>query len=91
MSKFRIFYTCYLCCSLFRLREHGVQMREFHRVYTNKPICTAGGQSFQSVRLVDCYMVLQVLGCGCAGALFVLALEMLIHKRSKRLGALCLF
>lgn len=80
-----------LFCSLFKIREHGITMREHLKIYSKKPVCTAGGQSFQSVRLIDCYMVLQVLGCGFVGAIFVLLLELLIHKRAKKCGPLCLF
>lgn len=61
-------------------------------MYAKKPVCTSGGQSFQSVRLIDCYIVLQVLSIGCGLAIVIFLLELLMHRRAKRLGsAVCLF
>lgn len=77
--------------SFFKIREHGIQAREVLKMYTKKPVCAAAGQSFQSVRLVDCYIVLQVLGIGCALAAVLFVLEVLLNRRAQRLGAMCLY
>lgn len=77
--------------SFFKIREHGIQDRTVSRMYSKKPVCVAGGQSFQSVRLVDCYIVLQLLGTGCCVAAVLFVLEVLLHRRAKRMGRLCLY
>lgn len=80
-----------LMTSFFKLREHGLQGREVALMYPKKPICVTGGSSFQSVRLVDCYIVLQVLGAGCIVAIIIFLLELLLHRRAKSLGIICLY
>lgn len=69
--------------SLFKIREHGIQSREIAKMYKKKPICTDGGTSFQSVRFIDCSMLVQFLGTGLAAAITVFAVEMLWHHRAK--------
>nr|NP_001345804.1 ionotropic receptor 75g precursor [Aedes aegypti] len=58
--------------SLFKLREFGIQHREYWMLYTRKPTCS-GGSSFIPVSIVDVWPALTLLmsGFGIAGGLLV--------------------
>lgn len=47
-----------------KIREHGIQLRQKSRFYTNRPKCDSDGKSFGSVRLIDCYAALLILVYG---------------------------
>ncbi|KAJ8873534.1 hypothetical protein PR048_024352 [Dryococelus australis] len=64
-----------------RVREHGLQSREFSRLYTRKPECSGHSSSFVSVGLVDWYPALLVLLAGTLTSIFLLLLEMVVHKK----------
>lgn len=76
-------YTVFPSCSLLKIREHGIQSRILDRMYTKKPACTDGGQSFQPVRFVDCRILVQLLAIGCVLAAGVFGLEVLWPHRSR--------
>lgn len=67
---------------LFRLREHGIQSREVDRIYTKRPKCLSHGQSFESVRLIDCQIVLTILAYGFVFSFIIFIIEKIVHVRS---------
>ncbi|KAJ6631760.1 Ionotropic receptor 75a [Pseudolycoriella hygida] len=75
---------------LFRIRELGIQFREVLRFYTKRPECLTHGSSFESVRLIDCQMVLLVISYGLILSVIIFIFEKLIHARSAQ-NKLCLY
>lgn len=73
-------YSPYSRCSLFKIREHGIQSREIRKYFRNRPICSSQGQNYDSVRLIDCYAALLILAYGCALSLMLLLAEKLHVK-----------
>lgn len=76
--------------SLFKIREHGIQFREVSRIYTKRPECASHGQSFESVRLIDCQIVLLILAYGFLFSFIIFVIEKLVHARSAE-NRLCFF
>lgn len=66
--------------SLFRMRELGIQSREMNRLYTKRPVCSHA-QSFESVRLIDCQIVLTILAYGFLISFIVFIAEKVMHAR----------
>ncbi|XP_058066324.1 uncharacterized protein LOC131215946, partial [Anopheles bellator] len=62
--------------ALFKLREFGIQGREYSLLYTKKPRC-AGGTSFVPVSIVDIWPALASLGWGYLLAIVSLGAEKL--------------
>lgn len=56
-------------------------MRENLLLYEKRPKCTSSDANFVSVGLIDCYPVLLVLAYGTLAAAFLLAVEILVHRR----------
>lgn len=72
------FLHLYICnCSVLRIREHGIQLRERARVTISKPKCNSDGKNFGSVRLIDCYAALMVLVYGFLASLIFFGAEIL--------------
>nr|AXY83447.1 putative ionotropic receptor 25 [Conopomorpha sinensis] len=66
-----------------RLTEHGLQDRENLMFYSKRPRCTNQGANFISVSMVDCYPALLVLTYGVIVSLFLLIIEIIVHKRNQ--------
>lgn len=64
-----------------KIREHGIQLRERGRIYTNKPKCSATGQNFGSVRLIDCYASLLILACGFIISVIIFCIEKVVSLK----------
>ncbi|XP_055699183.1 glutamate receptor 3-like [Phlebotomus papatasi] len=78
--------------SLFKMKEFGVEHRESSKLYQKKPVCSAKGQNFDSVRLIDCYMTITIILSGYAMSFIIFVLEHLIKKRPFRIPeSFCLF
>lgn len=74
------------------MKEFGVEHRESSKLYQKKPICSAKGQNFDSVRLIDCYMTITIILSGYAVSFIIFVLEHLINRRSFGIPqSLCLF
>lgn len=65
---------------LFKIREHGLQDRIHSQVYTERPKCETIGQSFESVRLMDCYAALLFLAYGFAASILFLMGETIVKN-----------
>lgn len=65
-------------CSLYKIREHGLQVREPARVYPSKPTC-ASGQNFGSVRWRDCSAAVWLFGCGIVASIITFCIEILVQ------------
>lgn len=63
-----------------KIREHGIQARERGRIYSSKPTC-ASGQNFGSVRLIDCYASLLILGCGFIISAIIYCIETVVNSK----------
>lgn len=83
VSKVYIFFPLR---SLFKIREHGIQAREVSKIYHKRPICDVHGQSFESVRLIDCYAV---LAYGFIGSILILIGERAQGLLKKQMGTPC--
>lgn len=84
LKKFFFFFE-----SLIRIREHGIQFREVSRIYTKRPICSSHGL-FESVRLIDCQIVLMILAYGFLFSFVIFIIEKIVHARSID-STVCLF
>lgn len=73
--------------STFKIHEHGIQQRELNRIYSKHPKCNSNGQSFGSVRLIDCYAAILVLCYGFLFSFVTLLLEMLLKYRERVLAS----
>lgn len=71
----------YINFSLFKIREHGIQSRVVSKIYHKRPVCNAHGQSFDSVRLIDCYAALLVLLYGFLASFVVMIGEKVAHSQ----------
>ncbi|XP_055679896.1 probable glutamate receptor [Lutzomyia longipalpis] len=67
--------------SLFKIREHGIQEREVGKIYSKKPECATRGSNFDSVRLIDCHVIIIIILSGYAISIFVFLLEKLVNIR----------
>ncbi|GAB0096805.1 uncharacterized protein DMENIID0001_123730 [Sergentomyia squamirostris] len=77
---------------LFKLREHGIQSREIDKIYTKKPECSSQGKTFESVRLIDCHVIILIIACGYGLALIIFVFEQLIKLcDSRATKAICMF
>lgn len=63
-----------------KIREHGLQQRERSRVYPDKPTCASGG-NFGSVRWIDCYASVMILGCGGILSLITFGVEIVVKSK----------
>lgn len=63
-----------------KVREHGIQLRERARVYTDRPKCNADGKNFDSVRLIDCYAAFVLFGYGAGASILLLVVEYAVAK-----------
>lgn len=78
---------CLTVCRMLKLLEVGVYKREFNRLYMKKPVCHAGGSSFGSAGLVDCYgaFLIFAIGVGCSLVLFLIELYLNHYKNGLNL------
>lgn len=71
-------------CSVFKIREHGIQARENLKIYAKRPQCSASGSSFGSVRFTECSPIVLVLVYGFAASIILLVLELLVNRFAQR-------
>lgn len=76
-------FTLQLFCSIFKIREHGIQDRLNHKIYPKRPLCEGSSQNFDSVRLSDFYPALLVFLYGVLLSIFFLVVERFIANREK--------
>ncbi|XP_058456998.1 glutamate receptor ionotropic, NMDA 1-like [Malaya genurostris] len=71
---------------LFKLREFGIEVREYGMIYSKKPKCT-GSNSFVPVSLMDVWPAMLCLGWGFGFSAGLLLLELLLsHVRKRQLS-----
>lgn len=71
--------------SVFKIREHGLQMRETLKIYDSRPTCDSGGSTFGSVRLSECYAVLLVFFYGAVASVIIVLCEFLWKHKNNAL------
>lgn len=76
----RSYYIFDFCFSYMKLKQCGIQQREYRLFYTQKPKCTHGRNIFKMIELVDCYYVFLVLCVGISIALLLLLAEIMFAK-----------
>lgn len=66
------------------MREVGLQARIQSRLYTKRPLCHSIGQSFESIRIIDCYAALLILAYGFVASFLLLIGEVIVSKGQLR-------
>lgn len=71
-----------------KIHENGIQMREWHRYFTKKPVCLSSGTNFDSVGLIDLYAAFLIFGIGVVSSLLMFIAEWifklyLVHMNKK--------
>lgn len=69
--------------SVFKIREHGIQMRENLKIYDTRPKCDSIGSSFVSVRLNDCYAVVLAFAYGVIASISIMICEIIWKNKGK--------
>ncbi|GBP33615.1 hypothetical protein EVAR_32113_1 [Eumeta japonica] len=64
---------------LHRIKEHGLDTREYLKIYAEKPKCLGSGGSFVNVSVMDCYPAFLMLIYGYTVAFSLLVMEVLSH------------
>lgn len=68
-----------------KIREHGIQTREKLRAYAERPQCSSDGKNFGSVRWIDCYSALVILGYGFLISLLIFVAEITLQLKLRKI------